>query len=143
MSRFPQLMLTAGLVVLVVALIGYAVWKTVQEWQITQQCFCGYNVDALFATRDEYLQSRLLNMGLTTGVVTLGVVLLVVFRPLGVVIIGFLIGTRISAYLGLQPPDNPYYQFERSIVIFELVALIIPIVIAGIAEITKRLIPSR
>jgi hypothetical protein len=131
-------MITAAIVLLVVFLLGYSIWKADQEWQITQQCFCGHNTDALFSTRNEYLLLRFISIGLTTGAVTVGVILLAVFRPLGIVIIGFLIGTRISAFFALQPPTNAYYQFERSIVIFEIVALSIAIVIAWIVRIKNR-----
>ena len=85
-------MLIAVLVVLAAVLSVYTVWKLDQEWQITQQCFCGHNIDALFSTRDEYLQLRLLGVALEIMAVVAGVGLLAVFRPLSVVIFGFLVG---------------------------------------------------
>jgi hypothetical protein len=133
MKRLLQVILAA---VLLLASVGYAAWKTDREWQAAYECHCG-NVDALFSTRDGYLQTHLLGAALAIVPIVAGIFFLVVYRPIGYVIIGFLIGVRLLTQWDVR---DAYAQLMRDTALFEMAIMFVPVMVAAGLDIKKQLI---
>ena len=136
MKHLPQIILA---VILILASIAYAAWKTDRDWQAAYECRCG-NADALFSTREGYLQTHLVSTALAILPIAAGIIFLSVFRPIGIVIIGFLIGVRLLTSLDAR---DAYAYFQRTTALVEIFVMIVALFIAFVVEMNNRIYQNR
>jgi hypothetical protein len=122
MNRLLLVMIIGVLVVSSTLLVYYGLWKTNARWDAAYACRCG-NGDALFSARDEYFQAQIVSALLATVPIAIGLIFLVVVRPLGVLILVIMAVLRLFTLIPNLDARDAYAQLERGTALFELVAI--------------------
>jgi hypothetical protein len=122
MNRSWLVIIIVVLVVSSVLLLYYGLWKTNAQWDAAYECRCG-NGDALFSSRDEYFQSQIASTLLVTMPIAVGLIFLVVVRPLGALILVIMAVIRLFTLIPNLDARDAYAQLERGTALFELVAI--------------------
>jgi hypothetical protein len=118
MNRLLQTIVAGVVLLTVVFLLGSTAWKADQKWRYVQACFCGHDTAALFSTHDEYVQAQIVSSILQIIAVVVGLVLLIIFRPIGSAILAFVCGLWVFAFFTQLNPSDVYVQAERDTALF-------------------------